>query len=325
MRYSKLLSTLFLGVAAPICSAQQMAAAALSNESAPAVVASAAPAPGKLSSCKPKFDRWVDLREMNFSLRYRSVFDSNNAHEYNQGQQRGILDGKLKFDKQGKYGAVFHASTGKYFNWAYADFMGGGNSQGLALEYAKATPLQLAAIEAYLPAAEQSGGWSFYLRRLYLDAEPVSGLELQFGSLDINRGDASEITTYDNDGYISGERILIKKPQRVFFDEISLTNAYFGDLYTPNFFAAATGWAKATTTRSCCARESRSASTRPSTTPGRTRRTPIGKTPISRFPRARSWTASAPNSTSARTLSPFGTWMISLPAARGSRSPATRS
>lgn len=184
-----------------------------------------------------KFARWVDLKEMDFSLRYRGVFDSNNAHEYNQAQQRSIVDGKFKFDELGKYGVVFHASTGKYFNWAYADFMGGGNGQGLALEYAKATPLQLAAIDAYLPAAHPSGGWSFYVRRLYLDAEPVSGLELQFGSLDINRGAASEITTYDNDGYVTGERVLIKRPQQLFFDEISLTNAYFGDLYTPNFFA----------------------------------------------------------------------------------------
>ncbi len=184
-----------------------------------------------------KFDRWVDLKQMDFSLRYRGVFDSNNAHEYNQAQQRSIVDGKFKFDEQGKYGVVFHASTGKYFNWAYADFMGGGDEQGLALEYAKATPLQLAAIDAYLPAANPSGGWSFYIRRLYLDAEPVSGLQIQFGSLDINRGAASEITTYDNDGYVTGERILLKKPGRLFFDEISLTNAYFGDLYKPNFFA----------------------------------------------------------------------------------------
>jgi hypothetical protein len=173
---------------------------------------------------------------MDFSLRYRGVFDSNNAHEYNQAQQRSIVDGKFKFDATGRYGIVFHASTGKYFNWAYADFMGGGNEQGLQAEYAKATPLQLAAIDAYLPGAEPSGGWSFYVRRLYLDLEPVHGIELQYGSLDINRGDASEITTYDNDGYITGERILIKRPKNFFFDEASITYAYFGDLYTPNFF-----------------------------------------------------------------------------------------
>ena len=69
--------------------------------------------------------------------------------------------------------------------------------------------------------------------------EPIPGFELQYGGLDINRGAASEITTYDNDGYIAGERLLIKRPQNLFFNEISVTYAYLGDLYTPNFFARA--------------------------------------------------------------------------------------
>lgn len=212
-----------------------------SSSTASAVTPAASPAPAT-SGWATSFDRWVDLNEMTFSLRYRSVFDSNNAHEYNQGQQRSIVDGKFKFDQEGKYGIVFHASTGKYFNWAYADYMGGGNQEGFEAEFAKATPIQQAAIAAYMTPSqiayqEASGGWSFYIRRLYGDVEPVEGLELQYGSLDINRGSASEITTYDYDGYIDGGRILIKQPRRFFFDEVSLTSAYFGDLYVPNFFA----------------------------------------------------------------------------------------
>jgi len=188
------------------------------------------------------FKRWVDLREMNFSERYRSVFDSNNAHEYNQGQQRSIVDGKFKFDRQGRYGIVFHASTGKYFNWAYADFMGGGNAKAFQLSYAKADAIQKVAMNAYLTPtriAQQgaSGGWAFYVRRLYLDIEPIHGVEMQYGSLDIDRGAASEITTYDYDGYIAGERLLIKRPDKFFFDEAAVTYAYLGDLYVPNFFA----------------------------------------------------------------------------------------
>ena len=214
------------------------------NAAAPAAVsttvsAPALPVPG---SFRARFDRWVTLNEMDFSLRYRSTFDSNNAHEYNQGQQRSIIDGKFKFDQEGRYGIAFHASTGKYFNWAYADFMGGGNEAGFDREFAKATPAQQVAIAAYegpRQDAQQiaSGGWSFYIRRLYLDLEPIDGVEGQYGSLDINRGAASEITTYDNDGYIDGGRILIKRPRNFYFDEASITYAYFGDLYTPNFFA----------------------------------------------------------------------------------------
>ncbi len=230
----------------------QMVAKALLPEylpSAPSSTASAVSTTAKPTPpsppWEPAFDRWVDLKEMDFSLRYRSVFDSNNAHEDNQGQQRSIVDGKFKFDAAGKYGLVFHASTGKYFNWAYADFMGGGNEHALDSERAKATPVQQDAIDAFtltksdaeIYQQEASGGWSFYVRRLYLDLEPIQGVEVQYGSMDINRGAATEITTYDNDGYIAGERLLIKRPKNFFFDEASVTYAYLGDLYTPNFFA----------------------------------------------------------------------------------------
>ena len=212
----------------------------LSTAKATPIVASVKPL-STTASWAPTFDRWIDLKEMHFSLRYRGVFDSNNAHEFNQGQQRSIIDGKFKFDEKGKYGIVFHASSGKYFNYAYADFIGGGNEKAFDAEYVKADPIQQAAMNAYLTptriaSEENVGGWSFYVRRLYLDLEPIPGVELQYGSLDINRGAASEITSYDNDGYVMGERILIKQPRKFFFDEASITYAYFGDLFKPNVF-----------------------------------------------------------------------------------------
>ena len=118
-------------------------------------------------------------------MRYRGVDDSNGAHEFEQGQQRGIIDGKFMFDEQGKYGIVFHASSGKTFNWAYANFIGGGNKEALTKELDKASPAQqvgLYAEESYLDPTDvqesyNSGGWSFYMRRLYLDIEPVKGIE----------------------------------------------------------------------------------------------------------------------------------------------------
>jgi hypothetical protein len=72
---------------------------------------------------------------------------------------------------------------------------------------------------------------------MYLDAKPIDGIEFEGGGIGINRGAASEITTYDNDGYISGERLSIKKPSKLFLDEISVTYAYLGDVFKPNFFA----------------------------------------------------------------------------------------
>jgi hypothetical protein len=41
------------------------------------------------------------------------------------GQQRSLVDGRFKFDPQGNYTVNVHASSGKYFNWAYSDVWGG--------------------------------------------------------------------------------------------------------------------------------------------------------------------------------------------------------
>jgi hypothetical protein len=36
-----------------------------------------------------------------------------------------LVDGALKLDSEGKYEVHFHVSSGRYFNWAYADVIGG--------------------------------------------------------------------------------------------------------------------------------------------------------------------------------------------------------
>jgi hypothetical protein len=64
------------------------------------------------------------------------------------------------------------------------------------------------------------------VRNLYVAAEPVAGIEAQYGSLYISKGESSEITTYDEDGYVIGERISVTRPSDLFFDELSATVAY---------------------------------------------------------------------------------------------------
>jgi hypothetical protein len=125
--------------------------------------------------------------------------------------------------------------------------MGGGNEQALLLERAKATPSQqkkwIGASTftpfdvAYYQTMKSSGGWSFYVRQLNFQAEPFKGVQLEYGGIGFNRGVATEMTTYDNDGYLAGESISIKRPKNFYFDEASVTYGYVGDLFTPNFFA----------------------------------------------------------------------------------------
>jgi hypothetical protein len=195
---------------------------------------------GNALQTEGRLARWFEFNTFTFALRYRSVDDSDGVHTYDQAQQRSLLDGKFKFDKDGKYSIGFHFSSGQYFDWAYADFIGGGTTEANRASIPRLASLDdqmeargLGVAGSYYP----SGGWTFLPRQLYFDAKPVSGVEFQYGSIGINRGMNTEITSYDDDGYLSGGRIIIRKPKKLYFDEVSVTYAYLGDIYTPNFFA----------------------------------------------------------------------------------------
>ena len=60
---------------------------------------------------------------------------------------------------------------------------------------------------------------------------------VQAGSLYINRGQSTEATTYDNDGYVMGERTSLKRGDLIGLDEVSVTTGYLGDLNTPSVFS----------------------------------------------------------------------------------------
>jgi hypothetical protein len=84
-----------------------------------------------------------------------------------------------------------------------------------------------------------SRGWQFYPRQLYFSATPIDQLTFEYGGLGIERGAASEITTFDEDGYISGERLRVKDPRHLYFDQIAVTYGYLGDFFNPNFITRA--------------------------------------------------------------------------------------
>ena len=186
-----------------------------------------------------KVERWLDLNSFNYGARYRSTFDENGARSFDQGQQRLVADGKFKFDEKGRYGIGFHLSSGRYFNWAYADFIGGGQNDFVNNSFAKMTPFeQYIFTIAPTPAGfYNSGGGQLYLRQVFLAAEPVNGVKFAFGGFGINHGVNTEATSYDDDGYMSGERVSLERPKQFWLSEVSYTRGYLGDLYTPNFFA----------------------------------------------------------------------------------------
>jgi hypothetical protein len=89
-----------------------------------------------------------------------------------------------------------------------------------------------------------SGGWQFFVRELNFSATPVQWLTMEVGSFAIEKGYSSEITTFDDDGYISGERVNLRDQKHFWFDQVTLTSAYFGDFDKPNLFARTDGFAK---------------------------------------------------------------------------------
>jgi len=192
-----------------------------------------------------KLERWVDVKNLEFSIRYRSTADANGYHLFDFGQQRSLVDGRFKFDPKGNYTVNVHASSGKYFNWAYSDVWGGSFGDRANSSLAYFTPAEMAAAGAAIAADPffgviqahlNSRGWGMSVRQLYLSATPIPQLTAEFGGLGIERGVNTEMTTYDDDGYMTGERLRFHDPKHVFFDQIAVTYGYVGDIYFPSLF-----------------------------------------------------------------------------------------
>ena len=78
----------------------------------------------------------------------------------------------------------------------------------------------------------------FNVKQLFLAAEPVKGLEFQVGSLYMNRGEVAENVSYDNDTYLTGERVTFR-PAKGRLTQLSVATGYYGEFREPNFFQRA--------------------------------------------------------------------------------------
>ena len=58
------------------------------------------------------------------------------------------------------------------------------------------------------------------VKQLYLTLVPTRGVDVSYGGLAPIRGESTEITSYDNDAYLVGERVSVRRPREWFFDEI---------------------------------------------------------------------------------------------------------
>ncbi len=171
-----------------------------------------APASNAIKKSEPttgqKIKRWFEFDSLSISTRYRIIRNAsgNNISEQQQYQFAGR--GHFKFDKDGKYSIYAGLFSGNTIT-------AGWNNTGLGTGRPQT---------------------NLYLKQLYFDAKPVKGLEFQFGGIPMNNGENTEITTYDNDVYLTGERVAVRMPKKYYFDEISAANGYIGDLTQPGIF-----------------------------------------------------------------------------------------
>lgn len=178
--------------------------AAKADSDAKSVASKPAPKPQPAPECR--ICRWFELQQATISTRYRAVETSGGVTTNNQVQHNEAFKARFKFDRAGKYSVNAGVFSGN-------NFTGSWNNTGIGT----GAPFT-----------------NLYLKQLYFSAKPVNGVEFQYGGLYLQRGENTEITSYDNDAYVTGERVSVKQPKKYFFDEVSVTYAYLGDLTKPH-------------------------------------------------------------------------------------------
>ena len=192
-------------LASAVASAQTPIAQPASHDAAQPVVTRPAPKP---AATPAPSHRWYEAQAIQLDARYRLIETSAGVRSSNHLQHRQTFKGAFKFDAKGRYTLQAGAGSGSSFTGSWEN---AGPGTG-------------------------DGNLAFGVRYLYGSAVPVKGLEVQVGGLALVRGENTEITSYDNDGYITGERVTIKQPKRFHLDEISLSTGYLGDTNTPSIF-----------------------------------------------------------------------------------------
>ncbi len=187
-------------------------AAALPVTAAEATPASGEPAPaGQTAAPKPPPEpplrRWFELQQFTAATRYRYIENSLAVTLSNHLQYKDSIRGRFNADPQKRYTLNIGIASG-------SNFIGSWDNYGVGTGG---------------PANHDQA-----IKQLYGSAAPVKGVELQYGGLYVNRGENDEFTTYDDDGYVVGERASLRRPNDLYFDEISVTRGMIGPYETPD-------------------------------------------------------------------------------------------
>lgn len=173
---------------------------------------SAAPlfAQSTTASSEPAIRRWLDVQQLTLYSRYRFV-DNNKTPPVttaDQLQYKESIRARFNIDPEKRFtinAGFFSGSnfTSSWNNWGVGT---GGNFDSQ----------------------------DNYVKQLYASAIPVTGVEGQVGGLFVTRGEQDEWISFDDDGFIMGERGTVKRPKNLYFDELTVTRGALGPLNQPD-------------------------------------------------------------------------------------------
>lgn len=159
------------------------------------------------STPPPALRRWLDVEQVQLGTRYRWTEATEGNVTASAIQFQPLLRARLPVDAGGTVAVTIGAGAG-------ANFAGGWDNTGAGL-------------------GQFSG--AFAVKQLFATAAVLRGLEVSAGGLYVLRGESTEITSYDNDGYLVGERAAWQHDDGL-VDRIAITTGYLGDLREPNVF-----------------------------------------------------------------------------------------
>lgn len=146
----------------------------------------------------------LELQSATLGLRYRMLENQLGARTQNWSDHHQGFRLRLRLDNADRYAVTAVAFNGDTFqgSWNVRGWRDGQSSNRV------------------------------FVKQLYVSGKPFDGVELQYGGLGVVRGESTEITSYDNDGYLMGQRLTLS-PNRI-VDELTMTAGYLGDFRKPS-------------------------------------------------------------------------------------------
>src|SRR5690349_16856428 len=170
----------------------------------------AAQTPARSQAPEPPIRRWFEFQQFVVSTRYRFIENSADVVTSDHMQYREQIRARVNLDAKKRYTINTGLFSGSAFTSSW-DNLG--------------------------PGTGEFDGRDHYMKQLYVDAAPVAGLDFQGGGLYVNRGENTEFTSYDDDGYLIGGRASIRKPALLYVDELSVTHGMLGPANVPNLWS----------------------------------------------------------------------------------------